>query len=82
MLFGLIGWVVFGAIVGLVARMLMPGRDSAGCILTIVLGVVGAVIGGWVGQLMGFYREGEPAGFLMAVVGAILVLAVFRMVKK
>ena len=79
---GLLGWAIFGLLVGLIARLLMPGRDRAGCILTMLLGIIGAVIGGWIGQAMGFYREGEPAGFVMAVVGAILVLAVFKMVKR
>jgi uncharacterized membrane protein YeaQ/YmgE (transglycosylase-associated protein family) len=71
-------WIVFGLVVGLVAKLIMPGRDPDGVILTIVLGVVGALLGGWVGRVAGLYRAGEPAGFLMAVVGAIIVLTVYR----
>jgi uncharacterized membrane protein YeaQ/YmgE (transglycosylase-associated protein family) len=72
-------WILFGLVVGLVAKLIMPGRDPGGAILTIVLGVVGALLGGWVGRLMGLYREGEPVGFIMAVVGAVIVLALYRM---
>jgi uncharacterized membrane protein YeaQ/YmgE (transglycosylase-associated protein family) len=73
-------WIVFGLVVGIVAKFLMPGRDPGGMILTIVLGIVGALLGGWLGRALGFYREGEAAGFIMAVVGAIIVLAVYRLV--
>ena len=73
-------WILFGLVVGIVAKLLMPGRDPSGVILTIVLGVVGALLGGWVGRLMGLYREGETAGFIMAVVGAVIVLALYRLV--
>lgn len=72
-------WIVFGLVVGIVAKLIMPGRDPGGIILTIVLGVVGALLGGWVGRALGFYREGEAAGFIMAVVGAIFVLAIYRL---
>lgn len=80
---GLIGWAIFGLLVGLVARFVMPGRDRAGCFLTMVLGIVGAVVGGWLGRFFGLYGSGdyEPVGFLMAVVGAIVVLAVLRLVR-
>ena len=81
-LIDLIGWAIFGLLVGLVARFLMPGRDRAGCFLTMVLGIVGAVVGGWLGRALGFYSgESEPVGFLMAVVGAFVVLAVFKMIR-
>jgi uncharacterized membrane protein YeaQ/YmgE (transglycosylase-associated protein family) len=73
-------WIVFGLVVGIVAKFIMPGRDPGGMILTIVLGIVGAMLGGWVGRVLGLYREGEVAGFLMAVVGAIIVLALYRLV--
>jgi uncharacterized membrane protein YeaQ/YmgE (transglycosylase-associated protein family) len=73
-------WIVFGLVVGLVAKLLMPGHDPGGIILTIVLGIVGALLGGWVGRVMGLYREGEAAGFIMAVVGAVIVLALYRLI--
>ncbi|MGZ3695140.1 MAG: GlsB/YeaQ/YmgE family stress response membrane protein [Bdellovibrionota bacterium] len=73
---GIIGTIVIGFIVGLVARMLKPGRDSMGFIMTTVLGIVGAFLATYLGQAMGFYYAGEPAGFIGAVVGAIVVLAI------
>ena len=73
-------WIVFGLVVGIVAKLLMPGRDPGGIVITIILGIVGAMLGGWIGRVMGLYREGEPAGFLMAVVGAIVLLALYRLV--
>ena len=77
---GILGWIsIFGLIAGVVAKLLMPGRDPGGFIVTIVLGVAGALLGGFVGQTLGFYREGEAAGFLMSVVGAILLLVLYRM---
>jgi uncharacterized membrane protein YeaQ/YmgE (transglycosylase-associated protein family) len=72
-------WILFGLVVGIVAKLLMPGPDPGGIFLTIVLGVVGALLGGWLGRVMGLYREGEAAGFIMAVVGAVIVLALYRL---
>ena len=73
-------WIVFGLVVGIVAKFLMPGRDPGGIIITMVLGIVGAMLGGWIGRMLGLYREGDAAGFIMAVVGAVIVLAVYRLV--
>jgi uncharacterized membrane protein YeaQ/YmgE (transglycosylase-associated protein family) len=73
-------WIVFGLAVGIVAKLIMPGQDPGGIVLTIILGVVGALLGGWVGRMLGLYREGEGAGFIMAVVGAIIILALYRLV--
>ena len=75
-----IGWIVFGVIVGIVAKFLMPGRDPGGFIITTLLGVVGAVVGGYLGRALGFYAPGEPAGFLMAVLGAVVLLFLYRMI--
>jgi uncharacterized membrane protein YeaQ/YmgE (transglycosylase-associated protein family) len=58
----------------------MPGRDPGGFIVTILLGIAGALLGGFVGRALGFYQEGEPAGFIMAVLGAIILLAIYRAV--
>ena len=75
---GILSWIVFGLIVGLLARFVMPGRDAVGFIMTVLLGIVGAVVGGFVGRAMGFYQPGEPAGWLMSILGAVVVLAVYR----
>jgi uncharacterized membrane protein YeaQ/YmgE (transglycosylase-associated protein family) len=75
-------WIVFGLVVGAIAKLLMPGRDPGGFILTIVIGIVGALVGGWLGRAMGLYREGEPVGFLMAIVGSIILLGLYRLVSR
>jgi uncharacterized membrane protein YeaQ/YmgE (transglycosylase-associated protein family) len=77
---GWIGWVIFGLIVGVVGKFLMPGRDPGGFIVTILLGIAGALLGGFIGRALGLYNEGEPAGFIMAVIGAIILLAIYRAV--
>ena len=73
-------WIVFGLVVGIIAKLLMPGRDPGGFIITILLGIAGAVIGGYVGRLMGFYGPNESAGWLMSIGGAILLLLLYRAV--
>jgi uncharacterized membrane protein YeaQ/YmgE (transglycosylase-associated protein family) len=75
----IIGWILFGLVVGIIGKFLMPGRDPGGIVVTILLGIGGALLGGWIGQAMGFYGEGEPAGFIMAVLGAILLLFLYRL---
>ena len=74
----IIGWILFGLIVGVVAKLIMPGPDPGGMILTIILGIVGALIGGFIGRLLGWYGEGDPVGFIMAVFGSIVVLFAYR----
>lgn len=72
-------WIVFGLVVGILAKLIMPGRDPGGIIVTLLLGIAGAVLGGFMGHGLGFYREGEAAGFLMSLLGAIVLLALYRM---
>lgn len=79
-MFGIIGWIVFGLIVGIVAKFLMPGKDPGGFVITALIGIVGAMVGGFLGRSLGLYREGEPAGFFMAVIGSIILLFIYRMV--
>jgi uncharacterized membrane protein YeaQ/YmgE (transglycosylase-associated protein family) len=76
---GILGWIVFGLIVGAIAKLLMPGRDPGGIIVTMVLGIVGALLGGFIGQALGLYAPGEPAGFIMALLGAIALLFIYRL---
>ena len=77
-MFGILGWILFGLIVGAVAKLLMPGNDPGGIIVTMLLGIVGAVVGGWLGRALGFYGPNDPAGFLMSLVGAVALLAMYR----
>jgi uncharacterized membrane protein YeaQ/YmgE (transglycosylase-associated protein family) len=72
--------IIIGFVIGLVARALMPGRDPAGFIVTVALGILGSFLAGYLGQSMGLYNAGEPAGFLAAVIGAMVVLGIYRMV--
>lgn len=75
---GILGWILFGLVVGALAKLVMPGRDPGGIIITILLGIAGAVLGGFIGRALGLYGEGEPAGFVMAFLGAIVLLFIYR----
>ena len=75
-------WIVFGAVVGVVAKLLMPGRDPGGFFMTIILGIAGALLGGFLGRALGLYREGDPVGFVMALVGAMILLVAYRVVAR
>jgi len=77
---GWLAWILIGLVAGLIAKAITPGRDPSGCIVTIVIGIAGAVLAGFLGQKLGWYRPGEGAGFLAAIVGAVLILLVYRMV--
>jgi uncharacterized membrane protein YeaQ/YmgE (transglycosylase-associated protein family) len=77
-MFGVIGWIVFGLIVGVIAKLLMPGRDPGGFIITALLGIAGALLGGWIGRFAGLYRPGEAAGLIMSILGAIVLLVLYR----
>ena len=78
-MFGLLGWILFGAIVGAIAKLLMPGRDPGGFIVTMLLGIAGAMMGGFVGRALGWYGPNDGAGFFMSLFGAILLLWIYRM---
>ena len=77
-MFGVIGWIIFGLVVGVIAKLMMPGRDPGGFIVTILLGIVGALLGGFLGRVAGWYGPNDAAGFLMSVLGAVLVLFIYR----
>ncbi|AZY49037.1 GlsB/YeaQ/YmgE family stress response membrane protein [Bordetella avium] len=74
--------IIVGFIVGLIARALMPGDQSMGIVMTAVLGIVGSVVAGYLGQSLGWYAPGEPAGWIGSVVGAILVLAIVGLIAR
>jgi uncharacterized membrane protein YeaQ/YmgE (transglycosylase-associated protein family) len=76
---GVLGWIVFGLIVGVIAKLVMPGRDPGGLIVTVLLGIAGAMVGGYIGQVLGWYGPNDNAGFLMSIAGAIVLLAIYRM---
>jgi len=74
--------LIIGLIVGAVAKLLMPGRDPGGIIVTMLLGVAGAMVATFLGRALGLYAEGSSAGFIMSVIGAILLLAVYRLFRR
>ena len=76
----ILGWILFGLIVGALAKLVMPGRDPGGIIVTMLLGIAGAVIGGLVGRAFGLYESQEAAGFFMSFLGAVLLLWMYRAV--
>jgi uncharacterized membrane protein YeaQ/YmgE (transglycosylase-associated protein family) len=80
--YGLLGWIVIGLLAGAIAKLLMPGKDPGGCIITILLGIAGALLAGFLGNSIGWYQEGEAAGFLAAIVGAFIILLIYRLVMR
>jgi uncharacterized membrane protein YeaQ/YmgE (transglycosylase-associated protein family) len=81
-MFGILGWILFGLVAGIIAKLIMPGRDPGGFIITILLGIAGALLGGFLGRTMGLYGPGEGAGLLMSIVGAVALLALYRVLNR
>lgn len=79
---GIIMTLVVGLLIGIVAKFLTPGRDPGGFIVTALIGVAGSFVATYLGQSMGYYTVGEPAGFIASVIGSILLLAIYRMATK
>ena len=77
-----LGWIIIGLLAGAAAKLVRPGRDPGGCIVTMLLGIAGALLAGYVGRLAGFYKAGEPAGVIAATLGAIAILAVYRLFMR
>jgi len=80
--YGWLGWIVIGLIAGAVAKFLTPGRDPSGCLVTMLIGIAGAVLAGFIGQSVGWYSPGEGAGFLAAILGAVIILLIYRAVAR
>ena len=78
-MFGVIGWIVFGLIVGAIAKLVMPGRDPGGFIVTMALGIAGALLGGFFGRALHWYGPNDSAGFFMSLLGAIVLLFLYRL---
>ena len=74
----ILGWILFGLIVGALAKLVMPGRDPGGIVVTALLGIAGALLGGFAGRLLGMYKAGDSAGYIMATLGAIVILFAYR----
>lgn len=80
--YGFVGWILIGLLAGGIAKLLMPGKDPGGCFITILLGIAGAMLAGFLGRAIGWYEAGEGAGFLAAIVGAFLILLAYRLFMK
>lgn len=79
---GILGWILFGLVVGALAKLVMPGRDPGGIVVTMLLGIAGALLGGFLGRALGFYGANEAAGFLMSFAGAVVLLAAYRAIIR
>ena len=77
---GWIAWIIIGGIAGAIAKLLMPGKDPGGCIITVLLGIAGALLAGFIGQALGFNSAMNGAGFIGAIVGAFVILLLYRLV--
>ena len=77
----ILGTLVIGLVVGAIAKLLMPGRDPGGCLITILLGIAGAFVAGYLGRSVGWYQLGEPTGFIASVIGAMLLLLAYRLIR-
>jgi uncharacterized membrane protein YeaQ/YmgE (transglycosylase-associated protein family) len=77
-MFSILGWVLFGLIVGAIAKLVMPGKDPGGIVVTIGIGIAGALVAGFLGRALGWYQPGEAAGFITATLGAVLLLFLYR----
>jgi uncharacterized membrane protein YeaQ/YmgE (transglycosylase-associated protein family) len=79
---GAILWtLIIGLVVGAIAKLLTPGRDPGGCIITILLGIAGAFVAGYLGRLAGWYQPGQPAGFIASIIGAMILLLIYRLIR-
>jgi uncharacterized membrane protein YeaQ/YmgE (transglycosylase-associated protein family) len=80
--YGFFGWIIIGAVAGILAKLIMPGRDPGGCIVTILLGIAGALLAGFIGNAVGWYSQGQAGGFIAATLGAILILFIYRLMMR
>ncbi len=78
----IIGTLIVGLVAGVIAKLLMPGKDPGGCIITILLGIAGAFIATYLGKFLGIYQPGETAGFIGAVIGSLIILWLYRILLK
>ena len=80
--YSFLGWIFLGAVAGIVAKLIMPGKDPGGCIVTILLGIAGALVAGFIGNALGWYTQGQAGGFITATLGAVLILFLYRLLAR
>ena len=78
----ILSWIIFGLVVGILAKFFMPGKDPGGMIVTILLGIGGALLGGWIGTSLGYGEQGQSAGWIMSILGAVILLVAYRFLFK
>jgi uncharacterized membrane protein YeaQ/YmgE (transglycosylase-associated protein family) len=81
-MFALIWEILIGLVVGALAKLIMPGKDPGGILVTIIIGIAGSIGATFLGQMIGWYKQGQSAGFMMSVLGAVLILWIYRLVKS
>ncbi len=79
---GFLGWILIGIVAGVLGKFVMPGKDPGGFVVTILLGIAGALLAGFLGSAIGVYQQGQPAGWIGATVGAIILLVIYRLVMR
>lgn len=79
---GIIVTIIIGLIIGIVAKLIMPGKDPGGFIITALLGIAGSFVGSYLGQFIGLYQPGQPAGFIMSVIGALILLVLYHLIRR
>jgi uncharacterized membrane protein YeaQ/YmgE (transglycosylase-associated protein family) len=79
---GILGWILIGIVAGVLGKMIMPGKDPGGFVVTILLGIAGALLAGFLGTALGIYQQGQPAGWVGATLGAIMLLILYRLVMR
>ena len=79
-MFHLLWTLIIGLVVGALAKLIMPGKDPGGILITIVIGIVGSFLGGYLGRLLGLYQPNQPAGFFMSLIGALILLGIYRLI--
>ena len=80
-MFALLWEAIIGLVVGALAKLIMPGKDPGGIIITMLLGIAGSLLAGWLGQAVGWYQQGQRAGFFMSLIGALVLLGIYRLIK-
>lgn len=80
--YGFLGWIIIGLLAGGLAKLIMPGKDPGGCLITIVLGISGALLAGFIGNALGWYSQGQAGGFIAATLGALVILFIYRLLVR
>ncbi len=81
-MFSLLWTALIGLVVGALAKLIMPGKDPGGIFITMILGIAGAFLGTWIGRAVGHYEPGQSAGFIMSLVGALILLGIYHLIKR